>query len=224
MCETKRMNEANQAVTGAGDYENIYGVIAGKEFKYSKLMLIIVSALFVIALLLKIFVPNADYEKVWLNLVWVLALASETTVVIVFIWTVCQKKKFLSSSKIEEYAVEIQNHIVKATPTEVVTKKYVFKRRTPADPIDFSLVAWIYRKKVVAGKQSSDSIIFRMQNGKRREMIRRVSFTESDLYHLVGEVNPSVMIGKTINNQKRYKEIVENSKNGKQGGKACKDE
>lgn len=206
------MNEANQVVTGAGNYENIYGAIAGKQFKYSKIMLIIVSVLFVIALLLKIFVPNPDYEKVWLNLVWVLALASETTAVIVFIWVICQKKKFLLSSKIEEYAVEIQKHIVKATPTEVVTQKYVFKRREPANPIDFSLVAWIYRKKVVAGSHSSDNIIFWMQNGKRRSMIRRISFTESDMYHLVSEVNPRVMIGNTTNNYKRYKEIVENKK------------
>lgn len=212
LCEIKQMNDAGQAVTGTKNYENIFGVIAGKELKYSKIMLIIVSALFVVALMLKIFVPNSNYEKVWLNLIWVFALAAETAVVVTFIWMIYQKKKFLSSSKIEEYAVEIRKHIVKSTPTEVVTKKYVFKRLTPANPIDFSLVAWIYRKKIVVGKQSSDNIVFRMKNGKRREMNRRVSFTESDLYHLVREVNPSVMIGESVDNYNRYKEIVKNKK------------
>lgn len=210
LCEIKQMNVAKQGITGNENYENIYDVIAGKELKYSKIMMIIVSVLFVIVFLLKIFVPNPNYEKIWLNLVWVFALAAETTVVIVFVWMTCQKKKFLSSSKIDEYAVEISKHIVKSTPTEVVTKNYVFKRRSPADPIDFSFVAWIYRKKVVVGKQSSDNIVFRMQNGKKREMIRRVSFTESDLYHLVREVNPDVMIGDSIDHYKRYKEIVRN--------------
>lgn len=206
------MNDVNQGVTDIENYEKIYDVIAGKEFKNSKVIIIIVSVFFVIALLLKIFVSNLNYEQVWLNLVWVLAVATETTAVALFIWMFWQKKKFLSSSKIEEYAVEIAKHIVKATPTEIVTKKYVFKRRTPAAPIDFSLVAWIYRNKVIVGKQKSDTIVFKLQNGKKQEMIRRVSFTESDLYHLVSEVNSDVIIGNSIDNYKRYKEIVKNRK------------
>lgn len=212
LCEIKQINDANQAVTGAGNYENIYGVIAGKNFKSSKRMLIIISALFLIALLLKIFVPNPDYEKVWLNLLWVLALAFETGTGVIFVWMLYQKKKFLSSSKINEYAVEISRHIVKSTPTEVVTNKYVFKRLSPAEPIDFSFVLWIYRKKVGVGRQSSDNIVFRMQDGKKREMLRRISFTESDLYHLVSKVNPSVMIGRSMDNYKCYNEIVKSKK------------
>lgn len=212
LCEIKQMNDAGQAVTGTKNYENIFGVIAGKELKYSKILLIIGSALFVVALILKIYEQNLNDDIVWLGLVWVLGLCGATGGVVYFIWMVCQKKKFLSSPEIEEYAKEIAKHIVRSTPTEVVTKKYVFKRQTPANPIDFSLVAWIYRRKIVFGRQSSDNIVFRMKNGKTREMNRRVSFSESDLYHLVREVNPSVMIGETIDNYKRYKEIVKNKK------------
>lgn len=213
LCEIKQIHDANQTVTGRLDYENIYRVIAGKEFKNSKIMTLIVSVLFVIALLLKIFVPNPDDDKIWLNLIWMFALAAETAVIVAFIWMICQKKKFLSSSKIEEYAVEIRKHIVKSTPTEIVTKKYVFKRLSPSNPIDFSLVAWIYRKRSAGGGQSIDNIVFRMVNGKKREMNRRISFTESDVYHLVNEMNPSVMIGKTIDNYNRYKEIVKKRNN-----------
>lgn len=212
LCEIKQMNGASQAVTGTRNYENIYDIIAGKQFKYSKIQLIIVSAVFIVALMLKIFVPNPNDEKIWLNCVWIYSLGVETGVVVFFIWTICQRKKFLSSPEIEEYAKEIAKHIVKSTPTEVVTKKYVFKRQTPANPIDFSLVVWIYRRKIVFRGQSSDNIVFRMKNGKTREMNRRISFTESDLYHLVSKVNPRVMLGKSINNYKRYKEIVKNKK------------
>lgn len=212
LCEIKQMNVANQAVIGARDYENIYNVIAGKQLKQLTIMLIIVNILFIVVLMLKIFVPDLIDEKVWLNLVWVFALVFETGTDIMFIWMLYQKRRFLSSSKIEEYSVEIRKHIVKSTPTEIVTKNYVFKRRSPADPIDFSFVAWIYRRKIVVGKNSSDTIVFRLQNGKKQEMIRRISFTESDLYQLVREVNPSVMLGKSIDNYNRYKEIVKNKK------------
>lgn len=94
---------------------------------------------------------------------------------------------------------------MKSTPTEIVTKKYVFKRLSPSNPIDFSLVAWIYRKRSSEGGQHIDNIVFRMTNGKKREMNRRSSFTQSDVYHLVNEINPNVMIGKTIDSYNRYK-------------------
>lgn len=206
--EIKQMNVANQGGTDISSYKNIYNVIAGKEWKQITIILIIVSTIFVAALMLKKFLPDLLEEKIWFNLVWMFAFIFEIGFGVMFIWMIYQKKKFLSSSEIEEYDVEIRNHIVEFTPTEVVTRNYVFNRVAPADPIDFSLVAWIYRRKIDIGKKSSDRIVCRLENGKKQELARRRSFTESDLYHLVKEVNPSVMLGETIDNYNRYKEIV----------------
>lgn len=55
--------EKNQPMIDRLDYETIYNVIAGKEFKNSNILTLIVRALFTIALLLKIFVPNPDDDK-----------------------------------------------------------------------------------------------------------------------------------------------------------------
>lgn len=189
-------------------YENVYGVIAGKEFKYAKISMLLVSVLFFIPSTILMFLINASYEMVWLNLIWVFAISGETAVVVFYLWTVYQRKKFLSSSEIEKYAGEIPNNIVKSTPTEIVTKNYIFKRQSPSNPIDLSQVEWVYRKRVTVGGQSSDCIVFRMKNGKKREMNHRVSFTESDVYHLIKKLNPEVMIGNSVENYKRYKEIL----------------
>lgn len=190
------------------DYENVYSVIVGKEYKYAKISMLLVSVLFFIPSTILMFLINASYEMVWLNLIWVFAISGETAVVVFYLWTVYQRKKFLSSSQIEKYAGEIPNNIVKSTPTEIVTKNYIFKRHCPSDPIDLSQVKWVYRKRVTVGGQSSDRIVFRMKNGKKREMNHRVSFTESDVYHLIKKLNPEVMIGNSVENYKRYKEIL----------------
>lgn len=214
LVEILQINEANniKKTYQDDDYEKAYNVIVGKEFKYAKICMLLVSVLFFMPSTILMFLINASYDMIWLNLIWVFALSGETAAVVFYLWTVYQRKKFLSSSQIENYAGEIPGNIVKSTPTEIVTRSYIFKRQCPSNPIDLSQVEWVYRKRVTVGGQSSDHIVFRMRNGKKREMNHRVSFTESNVYHLIKKLNPEVMIGNSVDNYKRYKEILKKEK------------
>lgn len=190
---------------------NIWNVISGKEYKNCIILLIIFSIIFVVTIVLKIVIPNTDNEKIWLNLLWLFAIASETAGVMWWGWMTYEKKKFLSSPDLASYSEEIRMNIVKTTPTEVITGKYVFKRLYVAEPIDYSMVAWVYRKRASGVQNGADNIVFKMINGKTKYMNYRISFTESDMYNLIKRVNPHVMIGASPDNYKKYRELIKNS-------------
>ncbi len=189
---------------------NIWNVISGKKYKNSIILLVIFSIIFVVTIVLKIVIPNTDYEKIWLNLLWMLAIAFETAGVMLWAWMTYEKKKFLSSPDLASYSEEIRKNIVKTTPTEVITEKYVFKRLYAAEPIDYSKVAWVYRKRASGVQNGVDNIVFKMINGKTKYMNYRTSFTESDMYNLIKRVNPHVMIGASPDNYKKYHELIKN--------------
>lgn len=188
--------------------EDMFQVISGKEFKASKLALILVSVLFFLPSAILMVVLNAKFELVWMNMLWLFALSAEVAVIVIFIWMMFQRQRFLSSPDVEKYAKQLHEGIWRITPTEVITKGYVFKKLQPSSPIDLSQVEWLYRKRFSTGNQHSDNIVFRMKNGKKREMNYRVSLTESDMYHLIQPLNPRVMIGNTMNNKKEYDRIL----------------
>lgn len=189
--------------------EDMFQVISGKEFKTSKLVLILVSVLFFLPSAILMFVLNAKFELVWMNVVWLFALSAEVAVVVMFIWMMFQRQRFLSSPDVEKYAKQLHEGIWRITPTEVITKGYVFKKLQPSSPIDLSQVEWLYRKRLSTGNQHSANIVFWMKDGKKREMNYRVSLTESDMYHLIQPLNPRVMIGNSTNNKREYDRILQ---------------
>lgn len=209
MVEIKEINTANHlAKWGNYNYEDLYGVISGKQYKHYKIMAIVVNIIFFIILMLKLFVPSPDDEVIWLDLMWFLALGFETGGMVILLWMILQKKKFLALPDLEMYREDIPGKIVKSTPTEVITKHYIFARLTPGSVISLEDVVWIYRRRIAVGKQHSDGIIMCMRNGKKRSIPHRVSFDESDLFNLVKQLNPQVMIGKSMDNYTKYKSMI----------------
>lgn len=209
MTEIKEINTANHlAKWGKYNYEDLYGVISGKVYKQCKIMAIVVNIIFFIVLMMKLFVPDPDDEMIWLNLMWVVCYCFETSGMIMLLWMILQKKKFLKLPDLEIYREDIPGKIVKSTPTEVITKHYIFKRLTPASVISLEDVVWIYRKRISVGNQHSDNIIMCMQNGKKQTIPHRVSFDESDLFNLVKQLNPQVMIGQSMDNYTKYKSMI----------------
>lgn len=213
MIEIKEINTANHlAKWGNHNYEDLYGTISGKAYKQCKIQAIVVNIIFFIVLMMKLFVPNPDDEKIWLNLMWLFALAFETAGMIMLFWMIVQKKKFLAMPDLEIYREDIPGKIVKSTPTEVITKHYIFKRLQPASVISLGDVVWIYRKRVSSGNRHSDNIIMCMRNGKKRTIPHRASFDGSDLFDLVKQINPQVMIGNSMDNYKKYKSMIKKRK------------
>lgn len=188
---------------------NIWNVISGKKYKNSIILAVIFSIILVAVIVLKILIPNTD--KIWLNLLWLWAITVETVSVTVWAWMTYEKNKFLSSPDFASYSEEIRCNVVKTTPTEVITEKYVFKRLSAAEPIDYSMIAWVYRKRASMGQNNADNIVFKMINGKTKYMNYSASFTESDMYNLIKKVNPQVMIGASPDNRKKYRELIKKS-------------
>lgn len=65
------------------------------------------------------------------------------------------------------YTSELKYHVIRYTPGEIITKRFIFKRLHITKPIDLSQVQRVYRKRILSENSSPDFIVFRMKDGKK---------------------------------------------------------
>lgn len=192
---------------GKSNNENAWYTISGKECKSIIILSCVAILIWIMAIIAKKILGEngAGYMNMLCIILGCLVFAS----FLGFGILMYNKKRFLSDSHIEDYTQEIFHNVLITTPTEIITESYIFNRILSGYPIVLAQVEWVYRKRVYAGEAKNDNIILRMRNGKKREMVHRVSLTESDIYHLVAKKNSRVMIGYSGQNKRVYDDIVE---------------
>lgn len=184
--------------------EIAWGKLCKKMFRSCVILTIISTVWFIAMTILRIMIKDLDFVYP----IWMFSLAFITGSSVAIIYMLTEKNLFLKNEDVALYTDQILYNVIRHTPTAVITSRYIFNRMNISRPIDLSRVQWVYSKRIGAGNNSTNVIVMRMLDGKKREMNYMQSFTESNLYHLIKPYNPNVQIGWSVKNEKDYKEIV----------------
>lgn len=178
--------------------------VSGKELKSVKIGIIVSAILSVGAIIAQLITKN--------YLLYILSVLLVADTVIMGVLTgllLKDKRDFLFCEELSTYSDEIINNTVLDYYALCITKRYIFKAMQLSKPIDLKQVEWVYRKKVTSNQNSSDNIILCMRNGKKKSISRGIAITDNDfIYKLVKYNNERALIGWSVANRKKYKEIV----------------
>lgn len=178
--------------------------VSGKELKSVKIGIIVSAILSVGSIIAQLITKN--------YLLYILSVLLVADTVIMGVLTgllLKDKRDFLFCEELSTYSDEIINNTVLDYYALCITKRYIFKAMQLSKPIDLKQVEWVYRKKVTSNQNSSDNIILCMRNGKKKSISRGIAITDNDfIYKLVKYNNERALIGWSVANRKKYKEIV----------------
>lgn len=184
--------------------ETAWEMVSGKELKSVKIGIIVSAILSVGAIIAQLITKN--------YLLYILSVLLVADTVIMGVLTgllLKDKRDFLFCEELSTYSDEIINNTVLGYSGLCITKRYIFKVMQLSKPIDLKQVEWVYRKKVTSNQNSSDNTILCMRNGKKKSISNGIAITDNDfIYKLVKYNNEKALIGWSVANRKKYKEIV----------------
>lgn len=184
--------------------EMAWEMVSGKELKSVKIGIIVSAILSVGAIIAQLITKN--------YLLYILSVLLVADTVIMGVLTgllLKDKRDFLFCEELSTYSDEIINNTVLGYSGLCITKRYIFKVMQLSKPIDLKQVEWVYRKKVTSTQNSSDNTILCMRNGKKKSISNGIAITDNDfIYKLVKYNNEKALIGWSVANRKKYKEIV----------------
>lgn len=155
--------------------------ICQKEFKSLIYFEIVTAIFFVVMLCMKL----ANRDAITINFIYLLASCFFAASSISMVFMLVEKSMFLKNENVNLYTDYILHHAVMDTPTELITKRFIFKKLRITKPIDFENVKSAYKVTIVSNYSTPDRIVICMEDGKKMKMNFRNSFSDNDLNRLV---------------------------------------
>lgn len=191
--------------------------VCQKLFNSILIQEIIAAILFLVLNIINLILADAEFLTIFV----LLSNLYFTISTIFLIWMLISKRLFLNSPKIDIYSIQILHNCMYKTNSELITKQYIFSPVNILMPIDLSKVYWIYRHKnsskyVPLSHNSipeTYTIVMRMQNNKKRTIQLTPNCSESEIFKLIKELNPNVIIGESSVNKEKYNAMLKADKN-----------